>query len=713
MYLSPNNSGMGPSFKVPEHVISSSSMLSELIQVEAGSPSSARSGGRSFDGRANLTAMDAARFRSPQNSPPVSETSGECRLYLPPQRPEQLAAPSKGSDPELDRLIGIRNLFAFLTGQPLVGTRLRPTFFLVFLNIANLLEEFDFVGPDGTGFGEHVDACFGYYLDLLRLSDCRSSREKTVEALILGERMRSAALYNEAYAHAAGKYSAIMDLRMSLYTQVSSDTRQRLERSHLDLINRQHNVNEHLEQFEFPALFAGIASSASIPELRPVRFKMWKNSFSKMRQLVLGFYKTEFGNWPPKASSKKNPFAESGLNRIVLKMLYKDMCDLYDLLVDRSRLTTRVMDHVPKISGATDDPNTVALHSLLSEFDRSKPPVLPPVPFDLPIQPSMATILPTYYSLPAREQAKFDKKVKDHELELILTKAYNYDAITRRNASPFLEEFRKMELREAKGKASIDIVDQRFGYWVFLYVVIQSLPMLVVDAPDLRHSGDTEYFLCQPPMGNLPWMDDRQVRKMWYGVAGGGGMVELSTDTVMFSVEGTYHRSHCWLAANNWDAANGPGSAAAPVEQAVSPLQPPQSIFQDQDAVLSGPISAPSPTGSPPPWLAQPAMRRQHLSPVAHNVSRSSVVLGLEPVPLEPPPSRSSQHQPRSSSLGPYSSNGSLGNRSASAGDLAALNKNHARKESKSKLAATSGATFDDILGSTDKVANKKKSKFF
>lgn len=98
-----------------------------------------------------------------------------------------------------------------------------------------------------------------------------------------------------------------------------------------------------------------------------------------------------------------------------------------------------------------------------------------------------------------------------------------------------------------------DLVDQRIGYWLFLYVVLQSLPILVVDAPGLNFTEGVEgveYFLCEPPMGNPPWVEDRQVRKMWYEITGGGGrVVELSADAVMFSVEATYHRSHCWLAA--------------------------------------------------------------------------------------------------------------------------------------------------------------------
>ncbi|KAF4440814.1 hypothetical protein FALBO_17333, partial [Fusarium albosuccineum] len=429
VYLYPKSSGCGPSFKVQEFTISSSYIFNELIQMEREAPTG-RSRARSFGGRDSLSVEDA-RYLSPPNSPPVPDDGSDyLHLYLPTAPPSgtgQLAAPGQGSQPELDRLIAIRNLFAFLTGQPLVATKARPTNFHAFLQISSLLEEFGFTSYDGQTFGDAVDLSFGFYMDQHALADCRHSREKTLEALILGERMRSTDLYNEAFAHAAGKYSAIMDLRLPLFEQVSPKTRVSLERAHLDLLNRQHNANVHLEQFDFPAIFAGIANSTSMSELRHVRFKVWRNSFAKMRHFVLSYYKHTFGNWPPKASSKKNPFAESGLNRLVLKVLYSDMCALYDLLVDRTNRTSRIMDEVPALSEDPDKMIESALRNIMSEFDRSKPPVLPPIPYDCPQLPTATSILETYDTLSAKKQAKFDKNIKEHELILILNKAYNYD----------------------------------------------------------------------------------------------------------------------------------------------------------------------------------------------------------------------------------------------------------------------------------------------
>ncbi|CAI4216378.1 unnamed protein product [Parascedosporium putredinis] len=272
----------------------------------------------------------------------------------------------------------IQNTFGLGKGPGGRRNRLaQPSPFAIFMEISKLLEEFAFTSYDGLSFGQEVDLSFGFYIRQIGLGDVRNSREKTVEALVLGERMRSAELYNEAFAHAVGKYSAIVDLKSQLFSMVSAQTRQRLDRAHLDLLNRQHNVNVRIEQFDFPSLFAGVANSTSMTEFRAVRFKQWKNAFLRMRHFTLSYYKSVFGSWPPKASSRKNPFSESGLNRLVLKALYSDMCALYDLLADRQSLTPRVIDQGLFEMQEGDDPVITALRRMLSEFDNSSPPVLP------------------------------------------------------------------------------------------------------------------------------------------------------------------------------------------------------------------------------------------------------------------------------------------------------------------------------------------------
>ncbi|KAK3363844.1 hypothetical protein B0T25DRAFT_54516, partial [Lasiosphaeria hispida] len=51
-----------------------------------------------------------------------------------------------------ESLVAARNLFAFLTSQPLVGTRGNPAVFAALLTISSLLCQFGFSSYDGSFF---------------------------------------------------------------------------------------------------------------------------------------------------------------------------------------------------------------------------------------------------------------------------------------------------------------------------------------------------------------------------------------------------------------------------------------------------------------------------------------------------------------------------------------------------------------------------------
>lgn len=574
IYLSSPESGAEPSFRVLSSVIEESPVLRSLLQTSAPAPPGSRSRARSFGGRDSLSAADACYVSTPS---PV-DTANSLRLYLSVANEDPAADPMDG----LELLMPVRNLFALLTGQPLVGTRNSPSVFSALMAVATLLRDYDFGGGSnstGASFGEAVDVSLSFFVDQNNLADVRNGREKTLEALVLGEQLRFLPLYNEAFCHAVGKYPALRELLRTspLWQQVSGETRQRLERAHLDLLNRQHSVNNRLEQFEFPSLFAGVANSTSNESYRTLRFKNWRVAFADMRSFVIKYYKTKFGSWPPKASSRRNPFTESGLNRLVLRTLYTDLCAVYDLIVDRSALTPRVIEDPAASAEAFEagedsaadsassrspvlrlpemENSMKALRQILSEFDQSSPPVLPAMPYDTPLLPSMAVVRETYPDLPPKDQARFDKSVQPYELQQIFQKSHNADAECP-DTSPFLAAFEAFELHEARrGKSNAEIAEMRVGYWLFLYVVLQSMPMLVIDAPELAFGEGVEYFLCEPSQGRPPWVEDAgEVRKAWFQTAGGAGhLVELSADVLLYSVEATYHRSHCWQAAKEWE----------------------------------------------------------------------------------------------------------------------------------------------------------------
>ncbi|OTB10143.1 hypothetical protein K445DRAFT_323276 [Daldinia sp. EC12] len=712
VYLDAKGSGGSPSFKVPSFVVDYSLVFNELMEAEMTSPtSSGRSRARSFTGRDSLSAEDATRR---VQSPPLSEPEvyGESRLYL----PVSMSSPGHRSQADMERLISIRNMFAFLTGQPLVCTKEQPTLFSVFINISSLLKEFEFTNADGSTFGDAVEMSFGFFMDQMGLADVRHSREKTLESLILGERMRSMPLYNEAFTHAVGKYSAIRDLNSPLWEQVSVTTRERLERAYFELVNRQNGVNNRLETFDFPALFSGVANSTSRSEYKDVKYHTWRRSFGRMRQFVLNYYKATFGSWPPKARSKKNPFTESGLNRQVLKIMYSDFCALYDLLVDRESLTTRVIDQNAEEMTSHKNPHLSAMRRVLTEFDQSSPPVLPPIPFDLPKLPDMTSVQENFYELSAKEQARLGNNLQEYQTLLILNKAYDFE--TFKLDIPFLKEFKEFEYKEAKGRTAAEMADQRLGYWLFLYVVIQSLPMLVVDAPGLQFTEGVEYFLCQPPKGQPPWIEDAPaVRKRWYEVAG-GGVVELSADAVEFSIEGIYHRSHCWQVAKRWELGEDIGPVAQ--QESLSPLPPPQSVFADNDpGVSASPPLLANRSDSPqsgPPGLA---LRQRTGSPGGRNPNyRSSVAFGLEPIAM-PEEDFSMLGSRISSARGPSPVQrpiSTMMNRSRSSGNLHGLPGSPIQvpqdSRNSSRQGSVGGSTFDDILKDMEKKPKKKKGFF-
>jgi hypothetical protein len=521
----------------------------------------------------------------------------------------------------LEKLIRIRNLFGFLVGQVLVGTPSQPNFFFIFNNIASLLSKYEFTNMDNTSPGEAASSSFLGYVEDLRLNDVRSSREKTLEALVLGEKMKCWPLYNEGYVHAVGKYSDLINLKTPVMSHLSDATKQRMEKSALALDLRLKTMRARLEHFEFPALFAGVLNSSSTKKV--VDINAWKAGFVAMRKHTLNVYKARHGSWPPKARSKKNDFEGSGLNRIVTQEMYKDFSDLYDMLVDRTSLTTRSVDG-HDVEETSENPVVGVLRKFMSEFDRSSPPVLPPIPYDIPLMPKLEDVRRDFADLNLRKQVKErSRKAKDDEVNMALMASYNRDAV---KASSFLESFMAFERNNAHGKTFDEIIDARVGQWIFLYVIIQCLPLLAADAPDLRWTAGVEYFLCELPKGSPPWVKEELGQKKFYSVAGGAGVVSLPADVVDHGVEGTYFRSHCWQVASQWNANIGvtTHSSLQGPERGLTNYEPP---FSPSDfappPVLGGSVSS------------RPGSRAGSRPGSAAGI-RGSMALGLEALPAPP-----------------------------------------------------------------------------
>ncbi len=368
---------------------------------------------------------------------------------------------------DVDVLVTVRNVFALLMGLPLVATRTCPSIFQVFIEIAAFLERYEFTNLDGSSLGEEVATAFAHCVADFHMADVRLSRERTIEALILGERMKYWPLYNEAFVHAVGKYDSLVNLRSPRFRYVSENVHKRMEIAHIELSRRLRKVQGRLRDFDFVSMWSGIANSKTSKDGKGIRFKAWRAAFGDMRNHVISFYKDRYGAWPPKARSKKNNFEESGLNRILLRELYTDFSDLYNALVDRNSLTSRHIE-IPSNEPPEDTdqmPISRALRTLLSEYDRSEPPIQPPIPFDTPRLPSLDSVRPNHQMLdPTRQKKEATRQLETSEINLALLKSYNLEhGQDPMKATPFIDAFTAFERRCARGKSIEELIDIRTG----------------------------------------------------------------------------------------------------------------------------------------------------------------------------------------------------------------------------------------------------------
>jgi hypothetical protein len=652
VYLFPRTSNKGPSFRIDSSVYSSSQLLTRLVHgtlysdasgtatPQESAPSSRRVSREVYQ-QSRATSPEQSLIGSSDDSKgsrvlsdATEDDHTEKHMYVPialssdgaftPQHEQRL------STKDIDTLVTYRNFFAFLIGQSLVATERHSDIFDIFLRIGDILQHYAFSNVDGSSYGEVAAASFDCYVEELNLGDVRHSREKTIEAIVLGEKMRSMSLYTEGFVHAAGKFESIRELKSPKFEMISHKTATRIARAAMDLDNREATINLKLKDFEFPAIFSGIMNSAMAEEGKTMNFKKWRAAFNSTRSFTIDYYRSKYGSWLPKAKSKKNSLTTSGLNRLVLLDIYRDMASLYDLLVDRTNLTIRTADGFLADDEGTDYEAVVrrALRKVLSEYDRSTPPVQPPIPFDLPLYPSSEGMNTGDAKKNAKARAK---KLHKEQVLKVVKNSHNIDA---EQQTPFLEAFRHFEYKQASGATMDDLWDLRSGQWLFLYAVIQSLPMLIIDAPGVRFTQGVEYFLCEVPRSGVPWgREDTARARTWFGVGGGGQVVSLPTDIVEHGVEGIFRRSHCWKKAQQWAANDTLLNAAM------------QELNTD-----TSPLPA-------PPGLLDPSgagMRSRSGSPVPDSRRQSVMNMGLEALPLPPgvaPPTMNSpQLRPASSS---------------------------------------------------------------
>ena len=264
VYLFPQGTQRPPSFRVDSTIFADSPSLNFLARGTDPKMESLRNSARTLtitdpegataqeDQWVNDNLSDGSN-RMTLVDDPLDEVQ-ELHLYLPvPLHGDVSSVDSPLSVEDSDTLVLFRNLFAFLLGQALIATPRYPSLFNVFLEISNLLRRFEFSNFDGSNFGEIATSSFANYCDELHLADVRKSREKTIEAVILGESLRYYPLYVEGFVHGVGKMEELRSLGSPKFNMINPLTQKRLERGAIDLKNRLTIMRVKLDDFDFPA----------------------------------------------------------------------------------------------------------------------------------------------------------------------------------------------------------------------------------------------------------------------------------------------------------------------------------------------------------------------------------------------------------------------------------------------------------------------------
>ena len=571
-------------------------------------------------------------YGGPNFSMPTGNPTDYYRLYLPLNLTRDYSdAQIEPSGDDLELLVMYRNFFAFLAGGGLVATPRQTNIFSIFTGISGILNKYQFDEEDEASFGQVVSKSFDRYCDELRLANVGASREKTIEAIVLGEMMRSWPLYYNGFVHAAGRLKDIKDVKSPKYAKISPTTIRRLERATIDIEAKLLTVRSRLQDFDFHAMFSGLANSQSSVESKIVRFKEWKSAFMAFKRHVVGYYRNKYGAWPPKPGSNKHTFEVSGLSRLVLKEIYHDFCDLYDMLVDRSSMTTRDQNLIPldEAAALTTDVSEATRHALRrveGEYDSSDVPIHPPIPFDVPLLPTFTNSFNRSHLEISDESMRSTKRLSDSEVNDVLLGSYNRASM---QSTEWIQGFITFERRTGTGKTLNDLIDLRIGQWLFVYAVLQSLPLVVVDAEDVRFSKDAEYFLCQAPHGRRPWVtNNSSAFRTWPDPADRGIPHSQSSNNIDNSSDGVYFRSHCWAVATTWVPRNDTTSDA----KDMSADEDAASNYDTPERHQTPPF--PSPYQSPESGVSSPEGRvpTQSLSdrPLSRMSNRSSRILGLE-----------------------------------------------------------------------------------
>ena len=377
-----------------------------------------------------------------------------------------------------------------------------------------------------------------------------------------------------SFVHSVGMYEELSQLQES--ADISLPTTAHLDRAHLELQARIHEVEDHLSTFYFDD--AHFSHEDMSPTLRAASVRF--------RNFLKKFFEKEYQTWPIRRSQPG-----LWLDRTIVGRLQEDFNALYEYSVDRNvawngddesedRKNKAPLKSVNALSFGLDGEDLRMLAVLRNSDCRLN---ASHIPHPYPLLPASMPAPP-----PAKRSVFGGKKrdqVRESRIALAYSEASNSSGLKRRHAkNDLVEAFVHFERADQPG--DFDPREARRERWIIIYCVLQTLAGVSVDVPNLSFNGDVSYFLNTRLQGLPPWSP---------------------TDKIF--VDASREQSYCWGTvdkhlepyASQHGSSSYADSEASSQSRPLSPESPPDTytFFDSKRATLSSEASSQSRPLSP------------------------------------------------------------------------------------------------------------------
>lgn len=300
---------------------------------------------------------------------------------------------------------------------------------------------------------------------------------------------------------------------------VSLPTKAHLERAHLELQVRIHEVEDSLSKFYFDdAHFA----QEDLPHTI-------RQASDRFRKFLRQFYEKEYQSWPIKTGQPG-----LWLDRTIIDRLQRDFDALYEYNVDRNvswddddendRKRPNLLKSANSLNFGLDAEDFRMLLGVFQNFDCRLNTSNIPHPYPL---------LPGSIPAPAATKksvfrGKKQDKIRESRVAHAYAEASNASRLSREYAANALvKAFVQFEKADQPG--DVDPREARRERWIIIYCVLQTVAGISVDVPNLSFKGNVSYFLNARLHDLPPW-----------------------SPTEKTFMDASREQSHCWTTANTW-----------------------------------------------------------------------------------------------------------------------------------------------------------------